>query len=149
MSLPNIQVVIVVMHLINIIMPKMRRHWWRGRAKTAQSSVSGWECLGRAVVSHSADDVKEFDELAMAISLRSSTFASIRSFSLYSFLILFPLNLPKTPLGPIVIIKGLLWQQKQGLGKEGRLRMQQVNSKALIYTCSHMITVDDASFMNL
>jgi len=37
MSLPNMQVVMVVMHLINIIMPMMRRHWWRGRAKTEQS----------------------------------------------------------------------------------------------------------------
>lgn len=37
MSLPNIQMVMVVMHLINIIITMMRRHWWWGRAKTEQS----------------------------------------------------------------------------------------------------------------
>lgn len=111
--------------------------------------MSGLECLGRAAVSHSADDVKEFDELWQS----AEEVALLPPPPLLALFLLF-LSRPFPPepsqntSRPYCYHQRVAMTTEAGTG-EGRLRMQQVNAKALIYTCSHMITVDDASFMNL
>lgn len=81
----------------------------------------------------------------MAISWRSSSFASSASTRSLFLSRPFPPEPSQNTSRPYCYHQRVAMTTEAGTG-EG---IQQVNAKALIYTRSHTITVDDASFMNL